>query len=111
MLESSAQAIAEALPGSAVNVYAAASLTNGDAWTVLATQGMARCPKPPYPPGTGTLEILSREPKPLLFEGKTLVREEYAHVNVRRTLLSLSYLPLVQDEFADRSDRNPQLRK
>src|SRR5258708_26610747 len=35
--------------------------------------------------------------KPLLFSGKELQRETYAHLDIRRTLLLLAYLPLVKD--------------
>jgi RND family efflux transporter MFP subunit len=93
-----AQILAEALPGSAVNVYAVAPLPEGDAWTVMATAGEAAAPEATIPLQTGTLGILARDPKPLLFEGRSLSREEYAHVNVRRTLHSLSYLPLIRNE-------------
>jgi len=93
-----AQAIADALPGSAVNIYEISSLADGDVWTVLATAGEGAVPEAAIPLETGTLGILARELKPLLFEGNTLNREEYAHVNVRRTLLSLSCLPLTQGE-------------
>jgi RND family efflux transporter MFP subunit len=93
-----AQAIAEALPGSAVNIYATSPLGDGDVWTVLATVGEAAVPETTIPLETGTLGILAHELKPLLFQGSTLIREEYAHVNVRRTLQSLSYLPLTQGE-------------
>lgn len=93
-----AQIIAEALPGSAVNVYAVAPLPEGDVWAVMATAGEAAAPEATIPLQTGTLGILVRDPKPLLFEGRSLSREEYAHVNVRRTLHSLSYLPLIRND-------------
>jgi len=93
-----AQTIAEALPGSAVNVYTTTPLADGDAWTVIATAGEDAVPEAAIPLQTGTLGILARELKPLLFEGNALSREEYAHVNVRRTLHSLTYLPLIQRE-------------
>lgn len=93
-----AQTVAEALPGSCVNVYATAALTDSDGWSLLARVGEAAIPEATIPLETGTLGILAHELTPLTFEGKTLVREEYAHVNVRRTLLSLSYLPLIQHE-------------
>lgn len=93
-----AQSMAEALPGTAVNVYAAPLLTDAEGWTVLAGAGEAAPAEPAIPLQSGTLGILAREPKTLLFEGKNLIREEYAHVNVRRTLHSLSYLPLLQGE-------------
>jgi len=93
-----AQTIADAMPGSAVNLYAAPIITQIEGWTVLATAGEAAVPERVIPFESGALGTLAADPKPLLFEGKTLVREEYAHVNVRRTLLSLSYLPLTQGE-------------
>jgi len=93
-----AQTIAEALPGSAVNIYTTTPLADGDAWTVMATAGENAVPEAAIPLQTGTLGILARELKPLLFEGNALSREEYAHVNVRRTLHSLTYLPLIQRE-------------
>ena len=65
---------------------------------MLATAGEGAVPEATIPMETGTLGILARELKPLLFEGNTLIREEYPHVNVRRTLLSLSCLPLTQGE-------------
>jgi hypothetical protein len=71
-----AQKLAEALPGSAVNVYAVAPLPDGDVWAVMATAGEAAAPETTIPLQTGTLGILARDAKPLLFEGKGLSREE-----------------------------------
>lgn len=93
-----AQLLADALPGSAVNVYAVTPLPDGDIWTVMVTAGEGAVAESAIPLQTGTLGILARDPKPLLFEGRRLSREEYAHVNVRRTLHSLAYLPLVRNE-------------
>ncbi len=93
-----AETIADALAGSAVNIYLTTPLAEGDAWTVVATAGEEAMPEAAIPLQTGTLGILNRELKPLLFDGNTLSREEYAHLNVRRTLHSLSYVPLVQHE-------------
>ena len=90
-----AQMIAETLPGSAVNIYLT-TLADDHSWSVIATAGEGGVPEALIPLQTGTLGILARELKPLVFEGSTLIREEYAHVNVRRTLHSLSYLPITQ---------------
>jgi RND family efflux transporter MFP subunit len=91
-----AQILADALPGSAVNVYAVAPLPEGDAWAVMASAGAAAPPEAAIPLQTGTLGILARDLKPLLFDGRSISREDYAHVNVRRTLRSLCYLPLTR---------------
>jgi RND family efflux transporter MFP subunit len=93
-----AHTIAEAFPGTAVNVYVTVFLADGDAWTAIASAGEVAVPEATIPLQSGTLGILAKELKPLLFEGTALSREEFAHVNVRRTLHSLSYLPLIQDE-------------
>src|SRR5580658_2465883 len=78
-----AQTIAEALPGTAVNVYVTRSDAEGDAWTAVASAGeaaVAALPEATIPLQSGSLGILAKELKPLLFEGSTLSREEYAHV-------------------------------
>src|ERR1700741_3464093 len=91
-----AQNVAEVFPGSAVNVYVVASVPNGEGWSLLASAGDVAVPAPTIPLESGTLGVLASELKPLRFEGNSLVREEYAHLHVRRTLQSLSYLPLLQ---------------
>lgn len=88
-----AQTVAELFPGSAVNVYFIYTLPEGDVWTVLSNIGEVSV-EPSIPLETGALGLLAQEVRPLLFEGKTLVREEFAHLHVRRTLRSLSYVPL-----------------
>jgi RND family efflux transporter MFP subunit len=91
-----AQTVADLFPGSAVNVYFVYTVSEGDIWKVLANIGEASV-EPSIPLETGTLGLLSQEVKPLRFEGKTLVREEFAHLQVRRTLRSLSYVPLTRE--------------
>jgi RND family efflux transporter MFP subunit len=93
-----AETIAQALPGTAVNIYLTAPLAEGDAWAVTASAGEDAPPEAAIPLKSGMLGILARELKPQLFDGSTLSREEYAHLNVRRTLLSLAYVALIQHE-------------
>ena len=87
-------AIADSLPGTAVNLYLTSTGVDGDVWKVQATVGDA-APDSSIPLETGAFGILASDPKPLLLAGKDLVREEYAHLNVRRTLQSLAYIPLL----------------
>ena len=89
-----AHAIAALLPASAVNVYMVSETAEGGVWTVRGTVGDA-APDETVPLDAGTLGILAANPGPQLFAGKTLIREQYAHLNVRKTLHSLAYLPLV----------------
>jgi RND family efflux transporter MFP subunit len=88
--------LGEVLPDSAVNVYLVldTDTSEGKCWTVRATVGEA-APDETIPLQAGTLGILAADPRPLLFTRETLIREQYAHLNVRKTLQSLAYLPLV----------------
>lgn len=43
-----------------------------------------------------TLAMVAEQQEPLLLSGADLVREHYAHLDVRRTVVSLAYVPLVQ---------------
>lgn len=93
-----AQHVSEAIPGSSVNVYTLAHLPEGDAWLLLASAGEASVADQSAPVDTGTLGALAEEQKPIRFEGKSLAREEYAHLHVRKTVQALAYLPLKRDE-------------
>ncbi|MGA9541939.1 MAG: GAF domain-containing protein, partial [Candidatus Sulfotelmatobacter sp.] len=89
-----ARDLATLLSGSAVNVYMVSETAEGALWTVSGTAGDA-APDETVPLDAGTLGILAASRKPLLFAGKSLIREQYAHLNVRKTLHSLGYLPLM----------------
>ena len=89
-----ARSLATLLPASAVNVYMVSETAEGEVWTVSGTAGDA-APDRTVPLDAGTLGILAASRKPLLFAGRNLIREQYAHLNVRKTLHSLAYLPLV----------------
>ena len=92
------QTIAQWHPGSAVSVYTTtAGLADGDMWKWLASAGDVTVPESSIPLRAGTLGILAHALKPVQFEGSTLIREEFAHLHVRRTLRSLSYLPLIRE--------------
>src|ERR1700735_5354120 len=73
-----ATAIAALLPAAAVNVYMVSETAAGEVWTVRGTVGDA-APDETVPLDAGTLGILAASPRPLLFAGKTLIREQYAH--------------------------------
>ena len=92
-----AQMVSEVIPGVAVNVYATSARAGGEVWTWLASVGDVAVAESTIPLQTGTLGTLARQLKAVQFDESTLIREEFAHLNVRRTLLSLSYLPLVQE--------------
>jgi RND family efflux transporter MFP subunit len=92
-----ARSLSALLPGSAVNVYMVSDSGEGPVWTVQATVGDA-APDETVPLDAGVLGDLVASSEAFLFAGENLVREQYAHLNVRRTLLSLIYLPLVVND-------------
>jgi RND family efflux transporter MFP subunit len=89
-----AEAVADLLSGSACTVYLLATSDEGQVWAPQATAGDASIPDALIPANEGTLGILADKAAPLLFSAKDLVREQFAHLHVRRTLNSLAYLPL-----------------
>jgi len=89
-----ARALATLLPASAVNVYVVSETSEGEVWAVQGTVGDT-APDETVSLDAGTLGILAARRKPLLLAGNHLIREQYAHLNVRKTLHSLAYLPLV----------------
>ena len=89
-----AQAVTDLLLGTAANIYLVATTDEGQGWAAQATSGDVSVEEAFVPIAQGTLGTLASNSEPIVFSGKALVREEYAHLNVRRTLRSLSYLPL-----------------
>lgn len=89
------RAIADLLPGSAANLYLLTAVEDGHAWVPQATLGEAPVHDASVLADQGALGSLAAEPHPILFSGAELTREEYSHLNVRRTVKSLGYLPLI----------------
>jgi len=88
------QAVAEAFPGAAVNLYILKNpASNEPLWSPLSSVGDAK-PDHEIPATIRALGILANDPQPFVLSGDTLSREEYAHLNVRRSLSSLACLPI-----------------
>jgi RND family efflux transporter MFP subunit len=92
-----AQAVAEAVAGSFVNVYTLGTIESEEAWVVRASAGGESVMAGHLPADEGGLGELRAKQTALLFTGAELSREDYAHLDVRRTLRSLAYLPLAKD--------------
>jgi len=91
-----AEQVAQLLPGTAVVVYIIEDLDN-PAWTCKAIAGEVTVG------GTmefsaGTLGTVAENKTLVVFEGGDLQREDYAHLDIRRTVTSLAYVPLIVDE-------------
>jgi RND family efflux transporter MFP subunit len=92
-----AEFIGGLVPDTAVIVYA---VHNQDApeWKPEALFGEVALQDPVIEHEAGTLGQVAERREPLLYDVKELEREDYAHLNVRRTVQSLAYVPLLVDE-------------
>jgi len=94
--QTTAEQVVEVFPGAAVVVYVIEDQGN-PAWTAKATAG-----------DVDVNEIIDFDHGPLgsvaeskmlqVFEGANLKREDYAHLDTRRTVVSLAYVPLLVKE-------------
>lgn len=81
------------LPGTAINVYAYEAEARYP-WSAKASVGDISVDESH---GAGTLDALVQRRQPLVFSGSELRREDYAHLSVRRTVVSLAYLPVFHE--------------
>jgi len=93
-----ARQIADATPGCCVTIYLLTT-EHGDAmWAPKAGAGDSDVRASKAPADAGTLGELLADPRPMLFSKPELTRETYAHLDVRRTLVAMAYLPLMNAE-------------
>ena len=91
-----ANQLTDLLPGTAAVVYVIEDAEN-PAWTPKATAGdIAAARASEF--RVGTLGRVADRNAPFVVEGRGLRREDYAHLDVRRSVTSLCYLPLIADE-------------
>jgi RND family efflux transporter MFP subunit len=88
-----AEAVADLLSGSASTIYLLAASGEEQVWIPQATAGDAVADSS-ISADHGTLGFLAEKAVVQVFSATELVREQYAHLHVRRTLNSLAYLPL-----------------
>ena len=89
-----AQNASELFPGSTSIVYVLQEDDSGQFWSAQATVGDGAEPDRRVEATSGTLGSLLESPRPMVFDGGTLVREEYSHLNVRRTVNCITCVPL-----------------
>ncbi len=92
-----AQQITEILPGAAAVVYLLEPEdSRGPArWSAKAVAGDIHLDDSAVSLEAGTLGLLAGQKLPLMLSGSKLVREDFAHLPARRTLLSLAYVPMI----------------
>ncbi len=92
-----ADQIAQLLPDIAVVVYVIEDQQN-PSWTPKATAGEITVGHVTEF-DSGTLGTVAANKTFMQFEGSDLQREEYAHLDIRRTVTGLAYVPLALDEI------------
>jgi RND family efflux transporter MFP subunit len=95
---SCARTIAQLVPESAVNIYIVGTQYDAEVWQMKATTGDVSVHSGSVPLDSGTLGELASSKRPLIFSGAELPREAYAHLDTRKTVVSLAYLPLLKGE-------------
>jgi RND family efflux transporter MFP subunit len=93
-----AKFVAGLLPDSAVSVYTLARNGEKNFWIPRAVVGEAAVNDQEVPGDSGLLGTLLSERRPVLRLGNELRREDYAHVDTRKTLVSLACIPLNRGE-------------
>jgi RND family efflux transporter MFP subunit len=89
-----AQAACELFAGSTSIVYVLQEDEDGRFWSAQGTVGDGAEPDRRVEAASGTLGSLLENSGPVVFDGGTLLREEYAHLNVRRTVNCIICVPL-----------------
>jgi RND family efflux transporter MFP subunit len=93
-----ARFVSELIADSAVNVYTLASDGEKDFWLPRATVGEAKIHEGEIPGDSGLLGMLLEQTEPINRTGEEIKREDFPHVDIRKSLLSLTYLPLIYKE-------------
>ncbi len=93
-----AKFVAGLLPDCAVSVYTLASDENANFWVARAVVGDAAIHEQAITAESGLLGTLLTESVPILRSAPDLKREDYPHIDTRKTALSLACIPLIHQE-------------
>ena len=93
-----AKFVASLLPDCAVSVYTLASDENSNFWLPRAMVGEAAIHEEVITAESGLLGALLNEAVPVLRGAPELRREDYPHIDTRKSLLSLACIPLIHGE-------------
>src|ERR1700737_10273 len=93
-----ARAVAEFLPGTAASVYLLGKQENESVWIPKASAGEVSVQASAVAADQGALGELLEQKSALIYSGRELQRETYSHLDIRKTLGSLAYLPLMMDD-------------
>jgi len=93
-----ARFVAELLPDSAASVYTLGASGHEHFWVPRATVGEATVHDQAIPSGSGLLGQMAENGEAILRAAAELRREDYPHIDTRKTLLSLCYIPLIHQQ-------------
>ncbi len=89
-----ARTVAELAPGAAVTVYLLTGNSGAEVWLPKASLGETGVKASSVTGGVATLDELRVSRAPLFFSGEKLRRESYSHLDIRKAVVSLAYVPL-----------------
>jgi len=93
-----ARFVSELIADAAVNVYTLATQGERDLWMPRATVGEAKIHEEAIAGDSGVLGAVLAEGEPINRRAEEIKREDYAHVDIRKSLVSLTYLPLIHKD-------------
>ena len=93
-----AKFVSELLDESAISVYTLGAADDSNYWIPRITLGDATIHEQAIPLDSGLLSSLQENSSPVIHKGNEIKREDYPHIETRRTLLSLCYIPLVHKD-------------
>jgi RND family efflux transporter MFP subunit len=90
--------ISEFFPEAGVVLYLLEENGSEAHWKFKAAKGSVSVPKHSVPRDSGTLAEAWHKREAIVFAGGSTAREKFSHIDVRRTIMSLGYLPMAIDE-------------
>ncbi|HTQ95968.1 MAG TPA: GAF domain-containing protein [Candidatus Acidoferrum sp.] len=90
--------VASLLPDCAVSVYTLASDENSNFWVPRAIVGDAAIHEQAITAESGLLGAMLDQTAPILRTAPNLKREDYPHIDTRKTILSVACIPLIHGE-------------
>ena len=90
--------VSELIADAAVSVYTLAGAGEKTLWVPRATVGDAKLHNEEIPAESGLLGIVFSENSAINRTAAAVKREDYPHIDIRKSLLSLTYLPLIHNE-------------
>jgi RND family efflux transporter MFP subunit len=93
-----ARFVSELIADAAVSVYTLGTTGEKALWIPRATVGDAKLHNEEIPAESGLLGMVFAESMAINRTAAAIKREDYPHVDIRKSLLSLTYLPLIHNE-------------